>query len=224
MFKHRLPRSILETVSIFHTSGQRNIAGKRYGKLSVVRRSGEKSWLCVCDCGKVLAAIHSSNLYSGNTRSCGCAKRARDARSLSGKCKRLYQVWYAMKLRCNDKKDYHYPWYGERGISVCSEWESYDRFVDWAMSSGYTDDMTIDRVDNDKGYSPDNCRWATRIQQANNTSRNVKLNHNGEDHTMAEWARIKNMPYSMLKKRIRRGWSADKALTEPSVRQEILKT
>ena len=122
-----------------------------------------------------------------------------------------------MKRRCNDETNSHYHIYGGKGIKVCEEWEeNFEAFYNWAMSNGYVKGLTIDRIDNDKNYCPENCRWATYLEQGNNTSRNHRLTFNNETHTMAEWARIIGINYSVLRSRINdSGWSVEKALTTP---------
>ena len=111
-----------------------------------------------------------------------------------------------------------YKWYGERGITICDEWkgtQGFIKFYEWSLANGYSDELSIDRIDNNKGYSPNNCRWTTKIIQANNTRANRYLTHNGETHTIADWARIAKMPYSTFAQRINKlGWDIEKAMTK----------
>ena len=132
---------------------------------------------------------------------------------------RLYRIWLNMRTRCNNPHFYHYSRYGGRGIKVCSEWDSYDAFEKWAYENGYKDTLTIDREDNDKGYFPDNCRWATAKEQANNRKSSVYVEHNGEKHTYAEWADMAGIKYKVFMNRIYRGWTMEKALTTPTIRE-----
>ena len=116
-----------------------------------------------------------------------------------------------MKRRCNNPKNKRYKVYGGRGIKVCAEWEdSFENFCEWALNSGYSDDLTIDRIDNDKGYSPDNCRWATAAEQNRNYSRNHMITYNGKTQCLADWADEYGIGRSTIIQRIKRGWPLEK--------------
>lgn len=126
---------------------------------------------------------------------------------------RLYGIWTSMKKRCHKSYDPSYARYGARGIRVCDEWfDDYIAFRDWALANGYKDGLTIDRIDVNGNYEPDNCRWATNREQCNNRRNNVRLEYNGETHTMAEWSRILNVPVATIKARKRKGWSTEEIL------------
>lgn len=156
------------------------LVGKRFGKLTVVERmqnskAHKTRWLCRCDCGNEVIVV-GSNLQSGNTTSCGClhnellAESNAKTKITHGHSKsRLYTIWTDMKQRCNNPNDRYYKLYGGRGICVCKEWEhDFQAFYNWATSHGYKDSLSIDRIDNEKGYSSDNCRWATAKEHAEN--------------------------------------------------------
>lgn len=169
----------------------KDITGQRFGRLVVVERAeqnqGRKAmWECVCDCGKQ-TVVRGTNLNSGHTTSCGCLSDERIAKlnfSHGKRRTRLYRIWSSMKTRCYNPKDEHYARYGGRGITVCDAWRNdFQAFYDWAIANGYDENAaygkcTIDRIDNDKGYYPDNCRWADMKTQNNNksTKRKVKIN------------------------------------------------
>lgn len=177
-----------------------DLTGQRFGRLVVLKqteqkRYGETSWVCLCDCGKQTITTTGS-LRSGACRSCGCLHReaAREqglkstTHGLTGT--RLYRIWANMKTRCYNKRNRNYARWGARGITVCDEWrDNFQAFYDWAMANGYDDDLTIDRIDNDKGYYPENCRWATYEEQANNTRHNTHITFRGETHTLEYWSR-----------------------------------
>ena len=119
-----------------------------------------------------------------------------------------------MKNRCNSPNSHAYDRYGGRGISVCEEWNSFDPFYEWAMEYGYTDSLTIDRVDVNGDYTPTNCRWSTYIEQNNNKRNTHYLEWNGEKYSVQEWSRITGIPRTTINNRIRRGWPTERVLSE----------
>lgn len=129
---------------------------------------------------------------------------------------RLGRIHHNMKTRCTNPKYDKYKWYGGKGISVCDEWnDSYDAFEEWALSHGYTDDLTLDRINPDGNYCPENCRWVNRKAQANNRTSNRTLIYNGQSKTLKEWSEITGINYQTLASRLSAGWPADEALTKP---------
>ena len=160
----------------------KNLKGQKFGRLTAIcpvgkNRQGAILWLCNCDCGND-TVVEGRSLTSGATRSCGCldreAHKFRPNRTIHGKSgTRLYRIWKKMKSRCSNPNDPDYQqYYGSRGITVCPEWlNDFQAFYDWAMSHGYSDELSIDRIDNEKGYSSDNCRWATAEEQRHNQRR-----------------------------------------------------
>ncbi len=200
-----------------------DLVGQRFGRLTVIERGendkrGEIRWLCRCDCGN-LKVVYGSLLRKGKTRSCGCLRKevAEDkARKHGGSTSRLYNIWKQMRKRCYNANNPVFRWYGGRGITVCQEWRgSFEAFRDWALANGYRDDLTIDRFNNEQGYFPENCRWATEIEQANNTRKNRFFTFAGETRTVAEWARIKKVSSDLIRDRLNLGWPIERALTEP---------
>lgn len=137
----------------------------------------------------------------------------------NGKGTRLYAIWKAVKTRCYNQHFHAFPRYGGRGITMCDEWrDGFPAFRDWALANGYSDELTLDRIDVDKGYGPDNCRWVTYREQANNTRRNVIITVRGETGTVAELCRKHNVPNShLVYDRITRlGWGPEKAIFTPA--------
>lgn len=184
-----------------------DLTGKKFNHLLVLRRSDDRGygkkpvvkWDCLCDCGK-RAVIKSDSLLSGHTKSCGCRKVKH---GFSNK-ERLYDTWKNMRRRCSDPNNKRWLQYGGRGISICEEWDDYKVFREWAMNNGYTDELTIDRMDVDGNYNPDNCRWATEKVQANNTSRNRYFEYQGEKFSMSELADLLGITYATLQHRVER--------------------
>lgn len=200
-----------------------DLTGKRFGKLVVLNKAdknsrGEIRWLCQCDCGKT-SLVTTSNLNSGNSQSCGCSRGNRKhGGAVDGHVERLYRVWLDMKNRCSNQNSPSYEYYGGRGISVCKEWsESYSSFRDWALANGYKSDArfgecTIDRIDNDIGYCPTNCRWVDLRKQGKNKRNNRLLHIDGEDITVSQAAEKYGIEYDTLWARLKRGWSEEDAV------------
>ena len=128
---------------------------------------------------------------------------------------RLYNIWKSMRQRCRDPKTNRAKYYHDKGIRVCEEWEDYATFREWAFAAGYTDELSIDRINPDGNYEPDNCRWVTPKTQANNQTTNRLLTFNGETKTMSQWAEYAEIPQDTFKRRIYKGWSIEKAITTP---------
>lgn len=190
-----------------------DLTGRRFGKLTVLAKSPERrgrsfTWVCQCDCGRITHPIMTNKLLHGRTSSCGCL-RGDFARSMAthGLSRtRLYRIWRNMKSRCTNPNVQNFKRYGGRGITVCDEWaNSFEAFRDWAMSHGYTDDLSIDRIDNDGNYCPENCRWVDESIQANNKGNNLPVEINGESKTLGEWSKIAGISYETIYRRYSRG-------------------
>ena len=193
--------------------------GKRYGKLTVIERAEDYvtptgrrivMYKCLCDCGRI-KDIKGDYLRSGHTSSCGCLNKKI---FLDGET-RLREIWGGMKKRCYNSKSPNYKYYGGRGIKVCDEWlekQGAENFRNWALANGYRDDLTIDRIDNNKGYSPDNCRWFTQKEQSSNRRNTIYLTYQGKTHTIIEWAKITGIPIYTLRYRYKRGYDVERIL------------
>lgn len=129
---------------------------------------------------------------------------------------RLKNIWNSMRARCYNPKAISYKYYGAIGIGICDEWKNdFAAFERWSIENGYSGKLTIERLDNSKGYFPDNCKWATRKEQQNNTSYNHTITFNGQTHTLKQWSEITGISYYALFNRARRGWSAERMLSTP---------
>lgn len=200
-----------------------DLTGQKFGRLTVIARSDDKRkevrWECRCACGNQ-TTVTSISLRKGTTRSCGCLRKETTARrrATHGKAKsRLYITWKGIKSRIHNKNERDYEYYGGRGIGVCPEWEDdFQAFHDWAIANGYADDLTIDRIDNNKNYSPDNCRWVDMKTQNNNKRSNKQITFRGKTQNLSQWAKELGIPRTALSNRIHvSGWSIERALTTP---------
>lgn len=198
-----------------------DLSGKRFGRWLVLRRAEDHisksgyhftQYECLCDCGATRRVLASA-LKSGRSKSCGCyageirARICRENFKTHGETKtRLYQIYVGMKKRCYNEAAYNYANYGARGILVCEDWlKSWESFRDWSLANGYSDNLSIDRIDVNGDYSPSNCRWVTRDVQANNRRSNKSIVYNGASHTIAEWSRILGIPYKTFYAKLRSG-------------------
>ena len=195
-----------------------DLTDKRFGALTVIERSPRRSsgcimWVCRCDCGNVVT-VNGRDLRVGHTKSCGCLYRGR--KPTHGMTKtRIYNIWQHMISRCNRTSDKSYDRYGGRGITVCDEWLDFKTFAEWSFSNGYEDNLTIDRIDNNKGYSPNNCRWATYKQQSNNRRCCKQYEMDGRKQNLKQWCEEFGVRYGTVVNRMRKGWSFERAISEP---------
>lgn len=198
----------------------KDLTGQKFGHLSVVKRNGSKNnramWECKCDCrNQTIVDTHS--LTSQNTKSCGCQKHGgRRSHGEASSHSRLYRILAAMKSRCVNPKNISFSAYGGKGIQVCAEWLKFEPFRDWARENGYTDSLTIDRIDINGNYEPGNCRWSTYKVQSNNTSRNHYITAFGETMTISQWADRFGVSDRTIAARINLlGWDAESAVSKP---------
>lgn len=216
-----------------------DLTGQVFGRLTVIRRGDNKgpnpAWICACQCGKETGLVLGSNLKKGMTRSCGCLRVEFCKEKSLGKDKaipkknvgpkrqpghlktktRVYRIWSGMLQRCSNEKDISYRYYGGRGITVCERWKKFDNFF---MDMGDPpEDCSLDRIDGEKGYSPENCRWATSKEQQRNRRYNIYVEFRGKYATLAEHCEEVGISYRVAHMRITRsGWDVERALTVPA--------
>ena len=195
-----------------------DLSNQRFGKWIVLhkfdnpnKRDKRTLWTCKCDCGTI-RNIDSYTLRSGSSKSCGCSK---DGHSKT----RLYSIWIGIKDRTSCKDRPRAKDYIGRGITMCEEWKNWDSFKTWAINNGYNDTLSIDRIDNNKGYYPENCRWADAKMQGQNKRNNIVVEINGESHILSEWCRILGVNRTSVKSRIlQQGLTPYEALTTPFIK------
>lgn len=193
-----------------------NLVGTCFNHLTVieldVNRTEEKQrsyWLCKCDCGNI-KSVRSDSLIDGSIKSCGCLKKKQDKINLGtfkhGLCKtRRFNIWYGMKERCYNVNSEKYKVYGDRGITVCDEWrDSFIIFYNWATNNGYSDELTIDRIDVNGNYEPSNCRWATSTEQSRNKQNTLYYTIEGIKKPFIEWCEIYDIDYKKAHSRFRK--------------------
>lgn len=211
-----------------------DLTGKTFGRLTVLGLSDLKNtknrsrlWVCVCTCGNIVIK-DTKHLNNGHAKSCGCLQKehmnefkekfaGRVTHGMSRE--RLFRIWSSMIKRCSDEKYVGYMDYGGRGITVCDEWKDLETFVGWANSHGYSDDLSIDRIDNNSGYCPDNCRWVDNYVQANNKRNNTLITYRNETHTLPEWSRITGIKQCTLRYRLKAGWQVNDIIERPVINQ-----
>lgn len=202
--------------------------GQKYGRLIVMKylytnERRKAVWLCKCECGNYIE-VPSERLATGNTKSCGCLhsdtskERAKEliekhTKYKNNNEKKIANAFRQMKHRCYNPKCKAYKNYGARGIKICQEWlDDFSKFYKWSIENGYNESLSIDRIDVNGNYDPNNCRWVTNLQQQNNKRNNKYIEFNGEKHTYAEWGRILNIPASTIAGRVRNGCTIEKIL------------
>lgn len=204
----------------------KDITGKRFGRLLVVKihsksRHGNYLWLCRCDCGKSATPITGS-LISGASKSCGCLKSEvtgnlwrKHGGTKLGKRTPEYSSWGCMRQRCTNPRNQNYHRYGGRGILVCKRWmEDFNNFL-LDMGNKPSPEYELERINNNGNYDPSNCRWATRIEQANNTRQNVLLTLDGKTQNATQWASQLGIRAKLIHARKQAGWNDSNALLHP---------
>lgn len=201
-----------------------DLIGQKFGRLTVIERQesrqGRSMWLCQCECGKQ-KIVSSSHLKSGAVKSCGCLNKEiaskRGELSKIGERTRkhgdfgtkLYGIWAGMKRRCNNPNTKYYADYGGRGIQVCEEWQNYEPFRAWALSHGYCKGMSIERIDVDGDYCPENCKWIPLSEQNRNKRLTIYIEYQGKRYTVKEVAKITGLKERTIRARCKRGWTSE---------------
>lgn len=193
--------------------GFQDLTGNKYNRLTVLERDFLKKrtyWKCLCDCGNIVS-VEASKLKSGHTKSCGCLNDENRKAHIDKLTThhmthtRLYGIWCGMRKRCFNEEDYSYKYYGARGITVCQDWigeNGFLNFRNWAYKNGYSKDLSIDRIDVNGNYEPENCRWATVKEQVNNTRKNIKIMYEGKEYTLSEICEVLGLNYHTMYGRV----------------------
>lgn len=184
-----------------------NIIGQKFGRLTVIEALNIKKGdsiihKCICDCGNIIS-IPKSYLMQGKYKSCGCLRRdIHKKHNLHNT--RLYNIFYAIKKRCYNKNCDAYKDYGGRGIKICKEWEEdFLNFYNWAINNGYSKDLTIERIDVNGDYCPNNCTWIPRKEQPKNTRKNIFVTYKNKTQLLSDWSRELKIPKNTLSRRLK---------------------
>lgn len=203
-----------------------DLKGKKFNKLTVIDFAYNKNkrtyWKCQCDCGNI-TIVEAYKLKIGHTKACGCLGEYNRKYLYKHSIKhqmmntRLYRIWQNMKRRCDTPSTDSYKNYGARGIKVCEEWldkeKGFLNFYNWAISNGYKENLTIDRINVNGNYEPSNCRWVSNKEQANNKRNNHFIEYNGEKHTIAEWSRIFKIKRETIQYRVKHNYPLEKVFS-----------
>lgn len=200
-------------------ANKEDLRGRRFGRLTVIdaspRKDGHSSWwVCQCDCGNI-KEVSRSCLIRGASKSCGCLKHERavaHGKQMMSKHgwygTRVYSVWKRIIDRCENPSVPQYKNYGGRGIRMCDEWRNNPKaFCEWAIAHGYAEGLSLDRIDVNGDYEPNNCRWITMGKQQTNKRNNVTITFNGKTQCVAEWARELGLTQHRLYQRVKAGWT-----------------
>lgn len=204
----------------------KDLTGNKIGSVIVLEKTSKRVrgyvvYECKCErCGKIFEQNSKYLLDRKKNKkntSCGCYLKTGHLYKNGLSNTRIYRIYKLMQQRCRDKNAPAYKNYGGRGIKVCDEWnKDFLEFYNWALKNGYKEDLTIDRIDNNKGYFPENCRWVNRQTQNNNKRNIILIDIDGDKKTIRELSKQYNLEFSTLKTRIKRGWDIKRALNEPT--------
>lgn len=207
---------------------RKDLVGQKFNMLTVLEYAYTKNkkahWKCLCDCGNI-SYPNTRCLTSGHSKSCGCLNYQPSTITHGfSKTTPVYFVWKELRHRCTNPNHKSYKNYGGRGIKFCEEWNDFEVFYEWAIRSGYKEERltngknkwTIDRIDNNGNYEPDNCRWITNEEQARNKRNVIFITHNKETKSLHEWCEIFNISFNVVYNRIHRyRWDFEKAIYTP---------
>lgn len=197
-----------------------DLTNQRFEKLTVLKRvengiHGNARWECLCECGKT-TIVDARNLRSGAVKSCGCLRQVSYNVTHNSSGTSLYQMWRSMLYRCENPKHTAYKSYGQRGICVCEEWHDFLVFKKWVEETKPSGKVTLDRIDNNKGYTPDNCKWSSPKEQAHNRRSNLLFEYQEKTHDLQQWSEILGFNYKTVHNRIYKlGWDFEKAISTP---------
>lgn len=203
-----------------------DLKGQKFHRLTVLNKKGLSSnnkiqWECRCDCGKVLIVI-GSNLKLGKIKSCGCLKNQmiKERSFIHGKSRtRIHNIWWSVIQRCTDKNSHAYNRYGGAGILLHEKWLDFKSFYEWSINHGYQEDLTLDRIDNKKGYNPENCRWISMKDQQRNRTNNRYITIDGVTKMLCEWGEETGIKPATIASRIKRGSPKERWLAPVPKRQ-----
>jgi len=191
-------------------------SGNKIGRWTLIEDTKKYSWLCECDCGN-RKIVDTHRLINGQSRSCGCLARLKNSKRMTThgmSTSRIYCIWRGIRDRCRNKNVRMYKNYGGRGIGFCDKWLNFGGFME-DMKNGYKDNLTIDRIDNSRGYYKENCRWVDMKTQNRNRRNNKIINFNGIKKCSAEWSEITGINRATIEGRLKRGWDEERSLTTP---------
>lgn len=196
----------------------KDLTGMDFGNLTVLKKIGRKNgnnlWLCKCKCGNEVEC-YQYNLERGTSTSCGCLRSfyAKKTRKCHGESTgTLYKKWGSIKTRCYNKNTPSYKNYGGRGIKMCDEWLEFWNFREWAYKNGYSEELTLERIDVNGNYSPENCKWIPMEEQANNKRNSCFIEYGGKKQTLSQWSRELGVGKEVLSYRYHAGWSPEECL------------
>lgn len=202
---------------------EKTFLGKKVGKITIVEYLGKikkekgdnhRFWLGKCECGKNIY-LRQTDILKETRKSCPKCNRSSYKHGMTNT--RLFHIWQNMRGRCYCKTNYDYKDYGNRGIKICDEWEyEFLNFYNWAINNGYSDELTLDRIDNEKDYCPENCRWSTAKFQSNHKTNNVYYTFKRKTQTSKQWCDEYGISQTTFIDRLKRGWTLEQALTIPT--------